>query len=101
MTDSELVFILTVIYLFIAFSIARIGSSRACGGKKSMLVSLIFTPVTGLFYTLSFKPKDTLKITHFRCSECGLEYTTYHRYCPTCNKDNKKVKLTRISMRTY
>lgn len=99
--NSDLVIVAGLIYLFMAFTIAKIGSDRACGGKKTLLVSLLFTPITGLFYSLSFKPKNTLKIVHYRCSSCNLEYTTQHRYCPSCLKEGRKKKLERISMRTY
>ncbi len=99
--DIDLIIIISIIYIFISATIAKIGSGKECGGKKALVVSLLFTPIIGLYYTLSSSQKDTLKIVHYRCSKCGLEYTTRHKYCPSCLKDGEKKKLERISMRTY
>jgi hypothetical protein len=99
--NNELVFFVGIVYLFLVITMAKIGSGRACGGLKSFFVSLIFTPVIGLIYVLNHTQKDMLKIIHYRCPSCGLEYTTRHRYCPACEKEGKSNHLERISMKSY
>jgi len=99
--NSEFIFITGIIYLFIVISVAKLGSARSCGGKKSFIISLFFTPVIGLIYTLSSSQKDTLKIIHYRCPTCGLEYTTRHSYCPSCEKEGKSSHLEKISMKSF
>jgi hypothetical protein len=87
--------------LFIAASIARFGSNRICGGKKALLFSLVLTPIGGLFYVLSSPEKNVLKITHYRCPRCHLEYTTKHRHCPACKKEGHYVRIEKFKMYTY
>jgi hypothetical protein len=99
--DPEFIFIASIVYVFLAISVARLGSYRACGGLKALLVSFLFTPVLGMIYVLSFTGKNVLKITHYRCPSCNLEYTSKYKYCPSCAKDGRKVHLERISMKTY
>jgi hypothetical protein len=99
--NNEIIFLAGIIYLFIAISIAKLGSARTCGGIKAFIISLILTPVLGLIYVLSSSQKNTLKIIHYRCTSCGLEYTSNHRYCPSCEKDGKSKHLEKISMTSY
>lgn len=99
--NPEFLFICGIVYIFLAISVARLGVYRACGGLKAMIFSILFTPIIGLIYVLNSREKHVLKIVHYRCPSCDLEYTSDHRYCPSCEKDGKKVHLERISMRTY
>jgi len=87
--------------LFLVISLAKLGSRKSCGGLKAFVVSLVFTPVVGLVYVLNHSQKDMLKIVHYRCSSCGLEYTSKYRYCPSCEKDGKSNHLEKISMKSY
>jgi hypothetical protein len=99
--NSEFLFIAGLVYLFIVISIAKLGSGRKCGGLKAFFLSLFLTPIFGLIYVLSFLPKDTLKIIHYRCPVCSLEYTSKHRYCPSCEKEGRTTRLEKISMKSY
>lgn len=99
--NPDLFFIAISAYLLIAISIARFGSTKACGGIKALFFSIVLTPVTGLFYVWQSPRKNIIKIVHYRCSSCDLEYTTYHENCPACEKDGKKNRLRKIVMRTY
>jgi energy-coupling factor transporter transmembrane protein EcfT len=99
--NSEFIFITGIIYLFVVISVAKIGSGRTCGGIKSFFISLFLTPVIGLFYVLNASEKNTLKIIHYRCTSCGLQYTTKHRYCPACEKEGRSTPLEKISMKSY
>lgn len=95
-------FILAVsAYLLIAISVARFGSTKSCGGIKALFFSIVLTPVTGIFYVLQSPRKNIIKIVHYRCSRCGLEYTTYHEHCPACEKEGEKTRLRKICMKTY
>ena len=99
--NNEFIFIAGIIYLFIVISIAKLGSGRTCGGIKSLIVSLFLTPIIGLIYVLNSSQKNMLKIIHYRCPVCGLEYTSKHRYCPSCEKEGKSNHLEKISMKSY
>ncbi|MCB2219873.1 MAG: hypothetical protein KQI35_05700 [Bacteroidetes bacterium] len=99
--DFEMIIIAIVIYLFLVISIAKLGTYKKCGGIKALVVSLLFTPVAGIIYVAISPVKSVLKIVHYRCHHCGLEFTNHHKYCPTCLKEGEKHRLERISMRTY
>jgi len=99
--DIETLIVGLLVYVFLVITIAKLGTHKSCGGLKALLVSFLLTPVLGIIY-VSFSPiKNTLKITHYRCRHCGLEYTTSHKYCPSCLKDEEKHRLEKISMKTY
>ena len=99
--DIDYIILLGFTYLFVAASVAKLGSTREVGGKKTLLYSLLFTPLFGLYYVYHSPAKDTLKIVHYRCPECGLEHTDGHRHCPNCKKEGKRVRLKKFYMRTY
>jgi len=99
--SMELIVSFTVAYVFIALVIAGIGAQRTCGYFRTFLFSILLTPVTGLVYVLSSSHRSVLKTVHYRCSHCGLEYTTEDRYCHICAKEGHKYKLRKISMKTY
>lgn len=99
--DIETIIFIAVIYVFLIITVAKLGTYKACGGKKGLAISLIFTPIVGFFYVAKSPKKNLLKITHYKCGSCGLEYTTYHKYCPSCLKDGEKHRLGKKSMRTF
>lgn len=99
--NNEFIFITIIIYLLTIISVIKLGSERMCGGLKAFIVSLLFTPLIGLIYVLRSSDRNTLRIVHYRCCTCGLEYTTKHHYCPSCAKDGKSSHLEKISMKTY
>ena len=97
----DFIIVASIAYLFLLLSITKLGSYKTCGGLRAFLVSLFLTPFIGIIYVVISPQKSTLKIVHYRCNHCGLEYTTQHQHCPSCLKDGEKHKLERISMRTY
>lgn len=99
--EIETILIGSVIYIFLVITITKLGTYKACGGTKSFLISLALTPLVGIVYTAMSPIKNVLKITHYRCRHCGLEYTTSHKYCPSCLKDDEKHHLEKFSMKTY
>jgi len=99
--SSDFFILAIVTYFLVVISIGVLGTSKVCGGAKALIFSLFFTPVTGFIYTMKSPLKNVLKIIHYRCKECGLEYTDHHKYCPSCEKEGKKILLYRIIMHTY
>ena len=99
--DIETLIVSLLVYLFLVITIAKLGTYKACGGRRAFLVSFLLTPFIGIIYASLSPQKNTLKITHFRCHSCGLEYTTFHKYCPSCLKDEKKHRLEKIRMKTF
>jgi hypothetical protein len=99
--NNEFIFITAIIYLLIIISVIKLGSERMCGGLKAFIVSLFFTPVIGLIYVLRSADRNTLRIIHYRCHTCGLEYTSNHKYCPSCAKDGRSSHLEKIRMKSY
>ena len=100
-TDIEFLLIAGAIYLFIAATVAKIGSYRACGGTKAFIISIILTPVIGIIYALISPQKHLIKTVHYRCPNCGLEYVSKHKYYPSCAKEEKYCRLVKVSMKTY
>lgn len=101
MIDVETIIVIGVLYAFLVITIAKLGTYKACGWKKAVVLSLFLTPVVGFIYVAKSPKKNLLKITHYKCGTCGLEYTTYHKYCPACLKDGEKHRLGKKSMRTF
>ena len=99
--DIELLIVAGIVYLFLVLSIAKIGTYKKCGGYRAFIIAFLLTPVIGIIYVLQSHQKSILKIVHYRCDRCGLEYTTQHKTCPSCEKDGKSIRLTRKSMKTY
>lgn len=97
----EFLAIIIVAYLVLLLSITKLGTYKSCGGMRAFIVGLLLTPVIGIVYVILSPEKSTLKIVHYRCNSCGLEYTTQHKHCPSCLKEGEKHRLERISMRTY
>jgi len=99
--NTEVLILSGIIYLFLTLSLAKLGTYKTCGGWRAFLVGFILTPIVGIIYVSLCPVKSVLKIVHYRCHHCGLEYTTEHKYCPSCLKAGEKNRLTRISMKTY
>lgn len=99
--SSDFLILAVFTYFLVAISVGKLGTAKACGGAKALIFSLFFTPVTGIIYTMTSPLKNILKIIHYRCKECGLEYTDHHKYCPSCEKEGKKIRLYRIIMHSY
>jgi len=100
-SDIDTIVLIFIFYLFFAATVAKFGSGREIGGKKTLLVSLAFTPIFGIFYILSSPQKNTIKIVHYRCTRCGLEYTDKHRHCPSCRREGLSSQIEKIKMTTY
>ena len=99
--DTDILVISIAIYILISFSVAVIGSYKQFGGRKALFFSMAFTPITGIICVMASPEKNTLKIVHYRCTRCGLEFTDNHRHCPSCKREGKKSHLERYSMRSY
>ena len=97
----DFIIIVSVAYLVLLLTVAKVGTYKTCGGMRAFLISLFLTPVIGIIFVFLSPGKSTLKIVHYRCNNCGLEYTTKHKHCPSCIKEGEKYRLERISMRTY
>lgn len=94
------IFILAI-YLLLSILVARIGSSRKCGPEKALFYSILFTPLFGFFYVFTSRHKNLIKIVHYSCPKCGLEYTDGHEYCPLCSREGRQTRLHKISMIAY
>lgn len=99
--NTEIIGIAAAIYIFLVITIAKLGTYKTCGGFRAFMVSMFLTPIIGIIYVALSPIKSVLKIVHFRCHHCGLEYTTNHKYCPSCLKEGEKHHLQRISMKTF
>jgi hypothetical protein len=99
--DSELLFIIAAAYLLVSISVARLGMGKVGGVTITFVLSLIFTPLTGLVYSLSSPVKNLIHTTHYHCPKCGLDHTENHEFCPSCLKEGKKSRLRKIQMKTF
>lgn len=101
MTNSEIIIAGGVVYAFLVATVAKLGSYKKCGGMNAFLVSFFLTPLTGIIYVASSPVKSVIRIVHFRCNHCGLDFTAYEKYCPNCQKDRKTHRLHKVVMRTH
>jgi len=83
------------IYLVITFLITVIGSEWHSAGLKVFVLSLILTPVYGLFLLRQARHK-AVKIHYYYCEECRYIYPVKLKYCPVCQEENRKVKLVKF-----
>ncbi|GAB4331576.1 MAG: hypothetical protein Kow00127_23500 [Bacteroidales bacterium] len=99
--DVEFLIILGIVYLFLVLTLTKLGSYKKCGSGRAFLVSLLLTPIAGVLYVSLSPLKQVLKTVHYRCRNCRLEYTTFHRHCPSCLKTGEKHRLEKIVMKTF
>ncbi|MEZ5196904.1 MAG: zinc ribbon domain-containing protein [Bacteroidales bacterium] len=97
----EATVIFLVLYIIMSLIAAKIGASRRCGSEKALFFSIVFTPLFGFFYVFSSRHKNLIKIVHYSCPKCGLEYTDGHKYCPLCSREGELTHLHKISMIAY
>lgn len=104
MNDSislELSIIFLALYLLVSLIVTKIGASRKCGPERALFLSLLLTPVFGFIYVLLSRHKNLIKIVHYSCPKCGLEYTDGHKYCPLCSREGELTRLHKVSMIAY
>jgi len=58
------------------------------------LISILLTPIAGLFYMLIEKRKVS-KIKYYYCSECDFIFPVKMTHCPICAEEHKKIRLTK------
>ncbi len=83
------------IYIIITFLLTVIGIERHSEGFKIFMLSLILTPVYGLFLLIKGRHK-AVKIHYYYCEECRYIYPVKLKYCPVCQEKNIKVKLIKF-----
>jgi len=99
--DADMLFICSTLYVVLAATAAKLGTDKKSGSLNVFICSILLTPVVGMGYALTSPKKNVLKIVHYRCPGCGLEHTSKHHTCPTCRKEGKHRRLTKICMQTY
>ena len=52
-----------------------------------------------LFIIIKTRKINSYKVTLYKCSCCGLDFTENIKYCPLCLKKGEKVKLLSRTMR--
>jgi hypothetical protein len=83
------------IYIIITFLLTVIGIERHSEGFKIFILSLILTPVYGLFLLIKERHK-AVEIHYYYCEECRYIYPVKLKYCPVCQEKDKKVKLVKF-----
>jgi hypothetical protein len=82
------------IYLTITFFLTFIGIERQFEGLKIFIISLLLTPIAGLFYMVS-KKKNYNRINYYYCGRCDYIYPVKMKNCPCCEEEGEKVRLVR------
>ncbi len=83
------------VYLIITFLLTVIGIERHSEGLKIFLLSLILTPIYGLFFLVKEKHK-AVKIHYYYCEKCRYIYPVKLKYCPVCQEKGEKIKLVKF-----
>ncbi len=84
--------ILIAVYLLVTFFLTIIGIEKQNEGFKIFLISLVFTPIIGLFYLYGERRKAT-RISFYHCDDCDYIYPVKMSNCPICMEQGKKVRL--------
>ena len=69
-----------------------LGIEKQTEGLRVFIISLLLTPLAGLIYVYSKKPKSS-NISYFHCHDCDYIYPVKMRNCPICLEKGVKVKL--------
>lgn len=80
------------VYLLITFVLTVLGIEKQTEGLRVFIISLLLTPLAGLIYVYSKKPKSS-NISYFHCHDCDYIYPVKMRNCPICLEKGVKVKL--------
>lgn len=80
------------LYLVVTFFLTVIGVEKQNEGLKIFIISLLLTPVAGLFYLVSRK-KNYSKMSYYHCEHCDYVFPLKMRNCPICEENGYKVKL--------
>ncbi len=83
------------VYLVITFLLTVIGIERHNEGLKIFLLSLLLTPIYGIFFLIKGRHK-AVKIHYYYCDECQYIYPVRLKHCPVCQEEGKKVKLIKF-----
>jgi len=83
------------VYLIITFLLTAIGIERHNEGLKIFLLSIVLTPLYGIFLLIKERHK-AVKIHYYYCSECHYIYPVKLKHCPVCQEKGKKVKLVKF-----
>jgi hypothetical protein len=101
MTNTEVVIATGIVYAFLVATLIKLGTYKKCGGKRAFLTSFFLTPLAGIIYVMLSPTKSVVRIVHFRCNHCGLDFTTYQKHCPSCRKDGEFHRLHKVVMHTH
>ena len=83
------------VYLIITFLLTVIGIERHSEGLKIFILSLVLTPLYGLFLLVKNRHR-AVKVHYYYCSECEYIYPVKLKYCPVCREKGEKVKLVKF-----
>ena len=87
-----MLFIAIALYLVTTFFLTLIGVERQNEGVKIFIISLLLTPIAGLFFLVSRK-KNYSKMTYYHCDHCDYVFPVKMRNCPICEENGYKVRL--------
>lgn len=82
-----MVFFGLVIYVVIAWGIAKLGEKRNIGFWGAFLLSFLLSPLIGLIFTL-LSDEVALTTRKYRCKFCDFTSTVNSDFCPACGKDD-------------
>lgn len=85
-----------VLYVVSTIWLAIEGRKRNIGWLRSLLISLLLTPLIGFPVVYNSMKKISYFEIHHKCSRCGFEFTEYNEYCPLCKKEGHQIKLKQI-----
>lgn len=89
-----MILIAASIYLIVTFLLTFIGIEKQNEGIKIFIISLLLTPLAGLFY-ITTKKRNYKKVGYYYCHSCDYIFPVKMRHCPMCEEKGEKVKLRR------
>lgn len=87
-----MVLIATTLYITLTIVLTLFGLERQNQGLRVFLISLLLTPLVGIFYMI-FTKKNYDKMHFYHCERCEYIFPAKIRNCPICEEKGYKVKL--------
>jgi len=82
------------IYLLATFILTWMGIDSKSEGVRIFLISLLLTPLAGIFLVMKERRKAT-PVHYYYCHQCDYIFPVKMSHCPMCQENGKKVKLNK------
>ncbi len=90
------IYLAIVVYSGLVIWLTLEGSRRKIGWLRTLLISLLLTPIVGFVFVFNSGKRISYFEVHYKCNRCGYEFTEHSDHCPLCKKDGHEIKLEEV-----